>query len=98
MFISLILLVSCMITPLNFAFQVELESIQWYVNCGIIIDLFFALVFVINFNSSYVDDVNEIIDNRKAIFRAYFYGWFPVDVISILPLEIILLAIASNAS
>jgi hypothetical protein len=55
MWISLILLISCIITPLNFAFQEELESIQWYVNCGIIIDVFFAIEIVINYNSSFVN-------------------------------------------
>jgi len=44
-----------------------------------------------------VNEVNDIIDDRKEIFRMYFYGWFFVDLISILPLEIILLAIADNA-
>ena len=97
MFISVILLVSCMITPLNFAFQSELEAIQWYVNCGIAIDCFFALEIVLNFNSSYVEvESNEVIDDRKKIFDMYFKGWFVVDLVSILPLELILVAIAAG--
>ena len=94
MYISLILLISCLITPLNFAFQDELEAIEWYVICGYIIDIFFAIEIVINFNSAYINDLSDIEDDRKKISKEYFSGWFMVDFVSILPLEIVLLAIA----
>lgn len=96
MLISVILLISCLITPLNFAFQSELEAIQWYVNCGITIDIFFAIEIILNFNSSYLNDINDVVDDRKMIFKNYFYGWFPVDLVSIIPLELLLLAIAGS--
>jgi hypothetical protein len=32
------------------------------------------------------------------IFNQYFYGWFTVDFVSILPLEVVLLAIAENSA
>jgi len=40
----------------------------------------------------------DVIDNRKKIFNQYFSGWFTVDLVSILPLEVILIAIAENSS
>ena len=64
-FISFILLISCLITPLNFAFQKELDEINWYVTCGYIIDGFFFLEIIINFNCAYANEANEIIDDRK---------------------------------
>jgi hypothetical protein len=69
MFISIILLISCCVTPLNFAFQEELESIQWYVITGYIIDLFFAMEIIINFNSAIVNEIGDVIDDRKAISK-----------------------------
>jgi hypothetical protein len=75
-----------------------LESLEWYVNCGIAIDIFFAIEIVLNFNSSYLDDACDVIDDRKMIFNQYFYGWFTVDFVSILPLEVVLLAIAKNSA
>ena len=69
MFISFILLVSCLITPLNFAFQAELEAIEWYVLMGWIIDLIFLVEIFINYNSSYVDIYGDVIDNRKMVFK-----------------------------
>lgn len=69
MYISVILLISCMITPLNFAFQVELESIKWYVNCGWAIDIFFAIEIVLTYNSAFIDDYSDVVDDRKMIFK-----------------------------
>ena len=63
---------------------------------GIVIDLFFALEIVLNYNSAYIDIFGDVVDDRKMIFRTYFYGWFFIDLISILPLEIILLAVAES--
>jgi hypothetical protein len=69
MYISIILLISCMITPLNFAFQVELESIQWYVNCGWAIDIFFAIEIVLTYNTAFIDEYSDVVDDRKMIFN-----------------------------
>ena len=53
---------------------------------------------MLNFNSAYVEEnTNDVIDDRKKIFDQYSKGWFLVDLISILPLELILLAIAKDA-
>ena len=53
---------------------------------------------MLNFNSSYLDEDGDVIDNRKKIFKSYFSGWFIVDFFSILPLEVLLLAIAKNTA
>ena len=91
MWISFVLLVSCMITPVNFAFQDELETIMWYTVFNYAIDIFFFFELIINFNSAYTDDKKEIVDNRKQIAKRYLSGWFFIDLVSILPLDIILL-------
>ena len=80
-----------MITPVNFAFQDELETIMWYTVFNYAIDIFFFFELIINFNSAYTDDKKEIVDNRKQIAKRYLSGWFFIDFISILPLDIILL-------
>jgi len=68
------------------------------VNCGYVIDIFFAIEIILNYNSAYIDDMGDVIDNRKMIFRQYFNGWFSVDLVSILPLEIVLLALADSTA
>jgi hypothetical protein len=58
--------------------------------------LFFLLEIIINFNSSFVDEIDEVVDDRKQIFINYFAGWFFVDLLSIIPIEFILLSIADT--
>ena len=96
MFISVILLISCSITPLNFAFSEELEAITWYMACGYAIDIFFALEIVINFNSAFINKEGEQIDDRKEICSEYLGGWFFVDLISIIPLDVLLIALSKQ--
>ena len=67
MFISVVLLVSCVITPINFAFSDELESVNWWLEFNIIIDVFFFIEIIINFNTAFIGIYKDIIDNRKKI-------------------------------
>ena len=62
--------------------------------CGYIIDIFFALEILINFNSAIIDKHGDIVDERKEICKEYLKGWFFVDLISIIPLDIFLKALA----
>jgi hypothetical protein len=49
--VSLILLATCILTPLNFAFQDDLDKIQGIVVTNYIIDILFFFDIIINFNS-----------------------------------------------
>lgn len=51
--------------------------------------MFFIDILVI-FNSAYYNDDSEIIDDRKAIAKAYARGWFVVDVLAIIPFDSII--------
>ena len=62
------------------------------------IDIFFFFELLINFNSAYTDENKEIIDNRKMIAMRYLSGWFFIDLISILPLDIILLSFVEESN
>ena len=97
MWISFILLISCIITPINFAFQDELENVEWYVIFNYAIDLFFLAELIVNFNTAFEDEDKEIVDSRKEIAKRYLSGWFVIDIVSILPLDIILLAFVEGS-
>jgi hypothetical protein len=56
------------------------------------IDFFFLLELITNFSSAYPDENKDMCDDRKRIAIRYFKGWFFIDFVSILPLDIILLA------
>ena len=62
--ISIILLLTCFITPFNLAFAEEVESVYWYVAFNYSIDFLFLLDIFINFNTAYQNELYETIDHR----------------------------------
>ena len=90
--VSICLLVTCILTPLNLAFSETLESIVWYMNMNYSIDFFFFIDILVNFNSAYIDESYEVIDNRKKIAHSYLVSWFIIDFLSIVPFELIVTA------
>ena len=55
-----------------------------------IIDGLFLIDIIVSFNAATYDDDFELIGDRKTIMKNYFFGWFAIDLISILPLELII--------
>ena len=70
---------------------------MWYVVFNYVIDIFFFFELIINFNSAFVNDDKEIVDNRKKIAKRYLSGWFFIDFVSILPLDIILMSFVEGS-
>lgn len=88
--ISLILLLTCFVTPFNLAFSDELDSIEWYVSCNYAIDCIFFVDIVINFNTAVQNELYESIDDRYKIAKNYITGWFFIDLMAIIPFEILI--------
>lgn len=49
----------------------------------------FAVDMLIQFNSAYLDENYEVIDKRKPIIRNYLTTWFFIDLIALIPYEVI---------
>lgn len=88
--ISVILLVTCMITPFNLAFQEEVEKIRWYMNVNYTIDILFGIDIVLNFLTAFQNELYEVVDDRKQIAIRYLKGWFIIDLLAIIPFDLIL--------
>lgn len=86
LFITLILLISCVITPLRIAFGEDPEPIGWEVINWTIDGLFLIDIFVV-FNSAYYDDDFIIIESRKVIANSYIRSWFMIDAVAIIPFD-----------
>lgn len=84
----LVLVFSCLTIPYRVAF-VEVETTRWII-INNSVDIVFLFDIIIIFNTAYFDDDFQIIDNRKSIAKMYLKGWFFVDIISILPIELFL--------
>ena len=89
---SLVLLVTCMLTPFNLAFSHLLDEHLSYLWVNYAIDIFFAIDILVIFNTAIWNESFEIIDSRCAIAKDYLRTWFLVDLLSILPFEVIIMA------
>lgn len=61
-----------------------------------IIDFLFLLDVVVNFFSAYLDEIEIIIDDREKIFIHYFYGYFFIDLLGGLPIQLILSSVEES--
>ena len=62
--ISVILLLTCYITPFNLAFSEEVDTVSWYMILNYSIDALFLIDIWINFNTAYQNELYETIDDR----------------------------------
>ena len=85
--ISLILLVSCVTTPVNLAFPDLEPNHQWYGNMHLAIDILFGFDIILNFNAAFEDETFAVRDDRKEIACRYIKGWFWIDMLAVLPFD-----------
>ena len=94
--ISIILMLACMMTPVNLAFSDMEENVAWY-TLEIISDCLFLGDIFVNFISAYEEDEMVEIDDRKLIALNYLKGWFIIDVVAIFPLEAVIKVIQGTS-
>jgi len=59
------------------------------VNFNYAIDVLFLVDILINFNTAYTSDAFDIVDDRKQIAKEYLQGWFTIDVLAIIPFDLL---------
>ena len=89
-FVSVVLMITLFLTPMNLAFADELDIVLWYNVFNYSIDCIFLIDIFVCFNTACLDEKNNVIDDRWVICRTYLTGWFAVDVISIVPFDLLL--------
>ena len=89
LFIVVLLILVCLIIPIRLAFSND-ETTSWLM-FYVITDLLFLTDIILTFFSAVSDDklVYEI-TNKKEIARKYLKGWFWIDFVSILPLDLLM--------
>ena len=85
---TFILLITCMQTPYIIAFVPD-EPLGLKIFNYAIDGLFFVDIIVI-FNTVFYDNDITVVDNHKAIAINYLRGWFMVDLLAIIPIDVIL--------
>jgi hypothetical protein len=89
LWMTLVLLTTCILTPLNIAFNLEDSNPNLKI-VDYCIDFLFLTDILLIFNSAYYTDDYECIDDRGIIAKEYLTGWLFVDTLSIVPFDLIL--------
>lgn len=85
LFMTVILLTSCVLTPLDIAFDEGSDGhAHWLAT---LIDIIFAIDMLVTFNTVTFDKNNDMVEKRKQIASMYLKGWFTVDLIAIIPFD-----------
>jgi CRP-like cAMP-binding protein len=61
-----------------------------------VVDILFAVDILASFNTAVVDVNGNLISSRKQVSNLYLKGWFPIDFISTLPIDLIIAHFAGN--
>ena len=91
LFMILVLLISCLITPIEIAFAkstTPADGYDMHTIVGFVFDSLFFIDVIVIFFSAYVDDNLKLVDKRSTITTSYLTGWFTVDLISSVPFSI----------
>jgi len=87
---SICLLITCILIPFNMAFAETLDYILWYNIFMYTIDGLYLIDIFVNFNTA-ISSENEIhmITERKKIAINYIKTWFIIDLVSVIPFDLI---------
>lgn len=91
LFITVVLFVTCILTPYNIAFSgIQQDIVMLLIST--IIDFFFLFDIIIIFNTAFYDDEFHIVEDRCKIANSYVKSWFVIDFLSIFPFDHVLMS------
>ena len=85
---------TAVIMPFKVSF-IDENYLAWSV-FDTIVDIFFIMDIVINFNMPYFDSNNCLVTKRSSIFFNYIKGWLLLDLVSSIPMEILEMTILDS--
>lgn len=87
LFVTLVLLFTAFVTPYRVAY-INNETKGWDIT-NLTIDTIFGLDILIIFNTAYYDEDFKIVSEYKSIAKKYISSWFFIDLLAILPFDLI---------
>jgi hypothetical protein len=87
-FSILVLLFTCLVGPCRLAFTEEDDAIWSVINYTV--DFVFLIDIIIIFNTAFLDENFMTVDDRSIIAKNYMKKWFIVDVLAIVPFDILI--------
>jgi len=90
MFMALVLIWSCIVTPVQVALFDEIKAGWTTVNY--LVDFLFLVDICVIFNTAFLDADMEVVTDRGLIAWNYLTSWLAVDLVAILPFELMVSA------
>mmetsp|Transcript_28161 Transcript_28161/g.42627 ORF Transcript_28161/g.42627 Transcript_28161/m.42627 type:complete len:144 (+) Transcript_28161:594-1025(+) len=87
-FICLTLIFTCLVVPVRIAF-VDFDTSVWVI-INESIDAIFVADIIITFNTAFYDKDFRLIHHRKQIAITYFRSWFLIDLLAVVPFDMIM--------
>ncbi|GFH17913.1 cyclic nucleotide-binding domain-containing protein [Haematococcus lacustris] len=94
MFILLLLLWVCFASPLIICFGLGMGlhtggTDRVVLIIELVVDGCFVLDILLNFRTAYLDSVGNLVSDRRRIARHYMRSWFVLDLVSVVPFDIL---------
>jgi len=90
MFIMFIMIYVLLDIPFSLCFQIETKLPNAYEVWNLLVDFIFLVDIFFSFNTGYMDAEGELVSSRRQIAKNYLSGWFSIDVITSLPLDLVI--------
>lgn len=81
-------MVTCVLTPFELAFEND-DPDYIFLSIDSAINVCFFTDIVINFITAYYDSDYNLIDEHRVIAKDYMQSWFFIDIVSIIPFDLI---------
>ncbi|XP_038592483.1 potassium voltage-gated channel subfamily H member 6 [Micropterus salmoides] len=104
--ILLLVLYTAVFTPYSAAFLLDEHWDLRQRSCGytcnplnvadLMVDLLFIVDIVINLRTTYVDQNDEVVTQPSQIAKHYIKGWFPIDLFSAVPFDLLIFRSGSD--
>ena len=76
-------------TPLQIGLDIESFLPSYWVLVDYLVDLMFFMDIIFTFRTVLIDSSGNICMDKTKIYKAYFRGWFIIDIIASLPLDLL---------
>lgn len=97
-FIGVLIVFSVTAIPVRIGYYVELnrQGLGFIFDC--FIDVMFLTDIVANFVTGYLDEMDLLVTDKRLIARNYVRGWFFIDLVSTVPIDLVAEAFMGSSS
>jgi potassium voltage-gated channel Eag-related subfamily H protein 8 len=80
-----IIIFSCVVLPYRMVTVSEDDDLTWEI-INNLVDCFFVIDMILNFNTAFFNEDFVLIVDRKEICKHYLKTWFLIDLLAIIPM------------